>query len=77
MEEQLLREWGRNIEALRTRLKLSQKQLADLMDPPVTQPTVARWENGKIEPRLAYKIQLCRVLHTEWRLLFPVTVVAA
>ena len=77
MNHPVLGQWGRNIEAVRKRLRLSQAQLGAMLDPPVSQPTVARWENGKAEPRLDHKIQLCRVLRTEWRLLFPEPVVAA
>lgn len=50
---------------------MTQAQLGELLDPPVHQTTVARWEAGDMEPRRQYKRQLAHVLHTDIRLLFP------
>lgn len=50
---------------------MTQAQLGDLLNPPVHQTTVARWEAGQIEPRRHYKRQLAHVLHTDVRFLFP------
>ena len=50
---------------------MTQEQLGALMDPPVDQSTVARWENGDIEPRRHYKAQLSSLFHTDGQFLFP------
>lgn len=50
-----------NLKALRTKLNLTQKQLADLMS--TTQQTVARWENEKTPLNTAHIKQLCGILH--------------
>lgn len=50
-----------NLKALRTKLNLTQKQLADLMN--TTQQTVARWENEKTPLNTAHIKQLCGILH--------------
>lgn len=79
----LLVEWGRQIrhrrEALNaagdlrreTESSMTQEQLGALMEPPVDQSTVARWENGDMEPRRQYKAQLADLLHTDGQFLFP------
>lgn len=90
MAEELLRTWGQNIE--RTRLfrneegeirrsfdesPMSQATLGSLLEPPVSQATVSRWEDGKMEPRLTYKIQIARVLGVEASGLFPLPMAVA
>lgn len=79
----LLVEWGRQIRSRREALTadgqlrgeaapaMTQEQLGALMDPPVDQSTVARWENGDIEPRRHYKAQLSSLFHTDGQFLFP------
>lgn len=42
---------------------MTQAELGELLEPVVTQGTVARWERGQMEPRRHYKAQLDRVLH--------------
>jgi DNA-binding XRE family transcriptional regulator len=82
--DETLRLWGDNIRAVREGLTperlirrskdqpcLTQAQLGELLDPPVTQSTVARWEAGRYEPRRHYKRQLAHVLGTDVRFLFP------
>lgn len=51
---------------------MTQLELGELLDPPVAQSTVARWERGQMEPRRHYKAQLARILHADARILFQV-----
>lgn len=81
--DETLRQWGENIrysrEALNTKGELrsngeqplTQEQLGQMLDPPVGQSTVARWERGYMEPRRQYKAQLAQALCTDARMLFP------
>jgi transcriptional regulator with XRE-family HTH domain len=81
-----LRLWGKNIAAFRLTRKpdgslrataeddpMGQADLGRLMDPPVSQATVSRWEAGLMEPRRQYKAQLARVLGVDVTTLFPLT----
>lgn len=81
----VLREWGANIRIQREahaadgtfltsdeRPCMTQLELGELLDPPVAQSTVARWERGQMEPRRHYKAQLARILHADARILFQV-----
>ena len=89
MADETLRTWGENIKLRREVLNthgdlrgpedepMSQGRLGELLDPPVTQATVSRWEAGLIEPRRRYKAQLASVLHTDVRVLFPMVRTAA
>lgn len=90
MADQLLRKWGKNIETTRllrnedgelrknsAEPPMSQATLGSLLDPSVSQATVSRWEDGKMEPRLAYKIQIGQVLGADPSALFPLPSVAA
>lgn len=89
MADETLRTWGENIKLRREALNpegglrtddepaMNQAQLGELLDPPVTQATVSRWEAGLIEPRRKYKAQLAAVLHTDVRVLFPMVRTAA
>lgn len=84
-----LRQWGENIQIRRIALNadgalrigdqesMTQAQLGALMNPPVHQSTIARWEAGLIEPRRHFKAQLATVLMTDVRMLFPMTRVAS
>jgi DNA-binding XRE family transcriptional regulator len=54
---------------------MTQEQLGALLDPQVGQSTVARWENGDMEPRRIYKAQLATILHTKAEFLFPLVAV--
>lgn len=69
--EELLRQWGPNIERGRRLLGLTQAQLADLCG--VRQSTVARWERGVMLPRDHHKQKICGALHQDVRQLFPLT----
>lgn len=69
--DETLRQWGENIRLHREVIGLTQAQLAEQLDPPVSQATVARWEAGLMEPRRRYKAQLAPLLHTDTRILFP------
>jgi DNA-binding XRE family transcriptional regulator len=83
MAQALLRQWGKNIRQCRqlrnedggirrkTDPEMSQATLGRLLDPPVTQATVSRWEDGKMEPRLAYKLQIAAALGVAPSALFP------
>lgn len=70
----ILRQWGENIRLSREVLGLTQTELAEKLDPPVTQPTVTRWERGQVEPRRHYKVQLARILRSDVRMMFPMVV---
>ena len=54
--------WEEKIFSLRTRLNLTQKQVADAVG--VTVQTVSNWETGTYNPKLTLKqtAALCRVL---------------
>lgn len=67
--DEVLRQWGKNIETFRIARNLSQGDLADALD--VTQATVSRWESGLLEPRRAKKAKLAHVLGTDVAILFP------
>lgn len=67
-----LKEWGEQIASRRLMLKMSQEELAALMEPPVAQSTVARWECGLTEPRRGHRQRLAEVLMTEAHILFPI-----
>lgn len=86
--EEILRQWGRNLVAARKAHRpdgmpkariddgepyLSQAALGQLLNPPVAQGTVAKWELGLREPRASYKRELARVLHQDVFQLFPLT----
>jgi len=71
--DETLRGWGENIKIRREFLKLTQKDLADLFEPPLTQSTVARWERGLMEPRRDHKRRLAEVLASDVRMLFPMS----
>lgn len=75
--DETLRQWGENIRLRRMAMKMKQEDLGALLTPKVTQGTVARWERGLMEPRRHYKSQLAAALHTDVRLLFPLTQGAA
>lgn len=69
-QDETLRQWGENIRLRREALGLTQAQLGAMLEPPVNQSTVARWERGQVEPRRRFKGQLAAVLTTDIRLLF-------
>lgn len=62
---------GERMRFLRSSLGISQADLGALLDPPVQQGTVSKWENDRIEPRRHHKAQLIRVLKTHQTFLFP------
>jgi DNA-binding XRE family transcriptional regulator len=80
---ELDRLWGRNIRRQRLALNsqghprtanepsMTQEQLAAMLDTPVDQSTITRWENGDAEPRRDHKIQLARTLHRDVNEMFP------
>lgn len=84
--DETLREWGANIRSLRLTLNpdgtprrteeepvLTPARLGALLNPPVAQSTVSRWERGLIEPSRHNKVQLATILMTDVRMLFPLT----
>lgn len=90
MADSVLIIWGSNVRAQRLKLRpdgmrrqdvsdpaMSQSDLANLLEPPVRQSTVARWEAGKTEPRRDHKAQLARILGAETSMLFPMVGVAS
>ena len=85
--DETLRTWGRNIQLRREALNadgaprdvkasepsMTQAQLGEMLEPPVHQTTIARWEAGRMEPRRHHKAELSRVLMTDVAMLFPLT----
>lgn len=51
-----------DIRAMMARLGLSQTALADLVDPPVHQSTVARWLDGTFAPHARHAVALRRLI---------------
>lgn len=76
-EDETLRRWGSNIEKFRKAHGWTPSGLGALLDPPVAQSTINRWENGRMEPRRHYKAQLASVFGTDVEILFPLTRSAA
>lgn len=61
--EKQLRDWGNKIARLRRAAGYSsQAAFGAQFDPPVHQTTVGRWEAGEIEPSLAHKFEMARIL---------------
>lgn len=88
--DETLRLWGRNIASLRATRKpdgsprpskddpgMGQADLGALLDPPVTQATVSRWESGRMEPRRHYKAQIADRLGADVSTVFPMVRSAA
>lgn len=83
MADEQLRKWGKNIATTRSlrnsngdlrrpgQDEMSQAELGAMLDPPVTQATVSRWEAGLMEPRRAYKAQIAIALGVNPEALFP------
>lgn len=78
-----LERWGRRLAERRSRTRpdgtpktsdadatMTQADCAALMDPPVRQSTVARWEAGTFEPRRHYRQQLAALYRTSVETLF-------
>jgi transcriptional regulator with XRE-family HTH domain len=55
-----LADLGRNLHRLRKQRRLTQQQLAELVD--VQQRVVSRWETGTVKPHLDHAVRLARVL---------------
>lgn len=71
-----LRIWGANIARQRHRHdRLSQSELGMMLEPPVHQTTVARWEKGSVEPSLEQKMQISHALGVPIHEIFPLPVV--
>lgn len=73
--EEIARAWGGNIERGRSLLGLTQVQLATIVG--VSQPTIAKWENGRVLPRDLHKVRLAQALRQDVRSLFPLVAGAA
>jgi transcriptional regulator with XRE-family HTH domain len=63
--------WGINISTARKGRGLTQQDLADKLDPAVTQATIARWESGSVTIPDDRRIQVADVLNIEPIFLFP------
>lgn len=65
--------WGENILRLRTRLGLTQRQVADAVG--VTVQTISNWETGESKPRLSPEqtLALCEVLQCSLKELVAAT----
>lgn len=89
--DETLRTWGKNIQLRREVLNadgvprnvkanepsMTQAQLGEMLEPPVHQSTIARWEAGQMEPKRRHKAELARILMTDVAMLFPLTRSAA
>lgn len=85
--DETLRTWGKGIRDRRLGLDaegmpimrrkkvrpMTAAQLGALLNPPVNQSTVNRWERGIIEPSRHNKAELGRVLFADVAVLFPLT----
>lgn len=81
----MLRTWGQNIAQTR-KLRNSDGEILRKGQPVmsqaalgkavgnVTQSTVSRWEEGKVEPRLGHKLRIAEVLGAAPAALFPMPV---
>lgn len=63
--------WGEKVQERRELLGLSQRQLADLLEPPTTQTTIWKLEHGKLAPRDDLKLRISAALRTTPDRLFP------
>lgn len=61
---------GERIKTRRERLKLSQKALAELIDPKFKRERISEWEHGKHEPKGENKRRLLEVLETTEEAIF-------
>lgn len=66
-------ESGRLIQSLREARELSQEALGDLLEPRVSQSTIARWEAGAAEPKRDYRRQLAERLGVDPATLWRIT----
>jgi transcriptional regulator with XRE-family HTH domain len=60
----LMAEFGKTLAELRKTRKLTQSQLAELLD--VQPAVISRWENGVSKPQLDYVIKLAEVLEVSF-----------
>lgn len=63
--------WGLRVRDRRQLLGLSQRALAELLDPPTTQQTIHKIEHGKITPRDSMKQRVAMALRCTPDQLFP------
>lgn len=63
--------WGLRVRERRQDLRLTQRQLAGLVEPPTTQGTIHKIETGEITPRDSLKRGLARALSCPPEVLFP------
>ncbi len=69
--DETLRLWGANLTRFRRFYGWTQDYVADELF--VEQSTVARWENGLMEPRRHMKVRLAELYQTDVAILFPLT----
>lgn len=89
MADPTLVRWGKNIERHRLlrnsrgeirqrgQESMSQAELGAMLEPPVSQATVSRWESGLMEPRRIYKTQIADALSADAETLFPLAAAVA
>ena len=53
---------GEKIRAARKQRKLTQKQLGELCDPPIAEPTIRRYELGKLNPKYETAQKIAKAL---------------
>ena len=66
--------WGNRIREARKALGLSQATLAEKLG--VSQPTINRWELGRVEPKTLHRVALARFFDITVDDLFPMDEVA-
>lgn len=62
--DHLMADFGPKLAALRKARRLTQSQLADLLD--VLPPVISRWENGVSKPQFDYVVKLAGVLEVSF-----------
>ncbi len=60
---------GLYLRRVRNRVKMTQEQLADLMPETVDQPTINRYESGRMEPGIARYVQMVSICDPDARLI--------
>ncbi len=61
---------GQRIRQYRKLRDMTQKQLAQAFNPPLTEATISQWENGHTTPRQHIQVELARILDCPWNILF-------
>ena len=62
--DELMADFGKKLAELRKTRRLTQSQLADLLD--IQPPVISRWENGVSKPQFDYLVKLAEVLEVSF-----------